>query len=75
MAYRSILPRLSDKQLEVFEAIQDIQPCSNKDIKKYLGWEINSVTPRVKELREIGVIRQLGVKEEDSGRIAMTWGC
>ena len=75
MAYRSVLPRLSEKQLLVFDAIQDIQPCSNRDIKEYLGWEINRVTPRVKELRELGIIRHIGMKVEDSGRTAMTWGC
>ena len=39
LAYDSV-QELSNKQAEVLEKIEELQPCSNKEIAKALNWEI-----------------------------------
>ncbi len=56
LAYRS-LERVGLKQKRCYEVIQRAS-VSNYDIAKALGWEINRVTPRVKELRELGLVEE-----------------
>ena len=52
-AYNSI-QELGNKQMEVFEKIVELQPCSIKTIAESLNWEINRVTGRVNELAKKG---------------------
>lgn len=56
-AYFSILENLGERQMEVFKAIKEIQPCYNLQISKNLHLPINSITGRVKELRDFGMVR------------------
>lgn len=72
LAYKSI-QELGNKQLEVLEKIEELQPCSNKDIAKSLGWEINRVTGRVNELAKKGLIRSKKVARNSIGRLEKLW--
>lgn len=59
---------------KVFSAIQKLQPCTNQQIAKYLGWEINKITGRTRELVEKGLV-QCAFKQPDieSGRLVNFW--
>lgn len=71
-AYRSIVD-LGDKQSKVLEKIEEIQPCSNKQIARSLGWEINRVTGRVNELAKMGLIKTERIEVGDTGRPEKLW--
>lgn len=71
-AYRSI-NNLGDKQATVLEKIEEIQPCSNKQIARSLGWEINRVTGRVNELAKMGLITTKGAAIGEMGRPEKMW--
>lgn len=72
IAYASI-DNLGDKQREVLEKIEEIQPCSNKQIARSLGWEINRVTGRVNELAKKGFIKCAGMAMGETGRPEKVW--
>lgn len=61
LAYYEALENLGTRQLEVLKAIDKIEPCNNLMISKYTGLPINSVTPRVHELKKKGLIKELKV--------------
>jgi len=64
---------LNNKEKIVFETIQLIQPCTDRQISHKLGWEINRVTGRRNKLAEKGVIVEAGKARGDTGRMALTW--
>lgn len=72
LAYAS-LENINAKQAEVLDKIEEIEPCSNRQIAKALGWEINRVTGRVTELRQKGYIKMAGVGRNDIGRLEKLW--
>ena len=73
-AYESIKLDLNYKQQVVFDVIFSHQGMSNHDIARFLGWEINCVTPRVLELREMNCIEQEDIKiDRITKRRCMTW--
>ena len=55
-AFSDILEDLGFKEMKVLQAIQSIQPCSDKMIAEYLGWKINCVTGRRNSLAHYGLI-------------------
>jgi len=57
IAYRSIQPELSDKQQVVYDYLAMYPSSSNQDLAELLGWPINTVTPRTKELRDLELIK------------------
>ena len=71
-AYRSIVG-LGDKQSLVLTKIEEIQPCSNKQIARSLGWEINRVTGRVNELAKMGLIKTERMRINETGRPEKMW--
>ena len=56
LAYVEVLQNLGARQLLVLKAIDKLSSCNNLMISKYLNLPINSVTPRVNELRKKGLI-------------------
>jgi len=73
-AYKDIMPVLGDKQLEVLRMLKARQPATNSELARYLGWRINTVTPRVYELRQLELVEEAGKRSCDiTGRRAMTW--
>lgn len=59
---------------KVFSAIQKLQPCTNQQIAKYLGWEINKITGRTRELVERKLV-ECAFKQKDylTGRRVNFW--
>ena len=51
--FREVLPDINEKQLAILRLFQETPTMNftNWEIHDELGWEINSVTPRVYELR------------------------
>jgi len=72
-AFDLIFDELGSRQKEVYEVIESYCNCCNQDIAEFLGLPINSVTPRVKELRDLGFVCQNGFKINRLGRRVMTW--
>lgn len=56
MAYQSIQDNLGQNQLLVYLMLKNLGAANNKILARKLGWSINSVTPRIKELREKGLV-------------------
>ena len=72
LAYAS-MDNINQKQSEVLSKIEEIQPCSNKDIARALKWEINRVTGRVNELAKKGLMKCKGLAKNDIGRSEKLW--
>ena len=73
-AFCHILEHLCESRMKVFKAIKKIQPCYNLQIAKHLNIPINCVTGRVKELRDLGMVRfYKKVICEETGEKADCW--
>jgi len=73
-AYQQAKITLGDHQAIVWATIDAHGPISNKQIAFILGWEINSVTPRVLELRTLEQVKFAGYREDPkTGRHEMMW--
>ena len=59
-AWRMLQETLGDHQRKVLKALRELGRASNKQISSALGWPINTITPRVKELRDMGLIDYAG---------------
>jgi len=56
-AYNEIAPTLGKRQQLVLKAIKRAsRAVSNRELAKYLGLEINQITPRVNELVKLGLV-------------------
>lgn len=68
------LTNVGDKQRTVLELLVK-QDLTNGEIAKALGWPINRVTPRVKELREKGLVVEKGkILDVETNRSVHRWG-
>jgi predicted transcriptional regulator len=72
-AYESIRAHLNEKQRKVRHVLQKFGPMDNEAIARALEWEINRVTPRIKEMRELGEVIEAGYTTTRSGRKAHLW--
>ena len=73
-AYRILEPQLGFHQETVYTMIEQNPNCCNHDLSSLIGWEINRVTPRVKELRDKGLIICSGHKMDlSTNRRVMKW--
>ncbi len=73
IAYHSI-DNLGERQAQVFEVISKQDRIHNLKIAKILNLPINSITPRVKELREKGLVVEAGKFEcPETGRLTIYW--
>ena len=61
-AYNILKPQLGERQKQVYNVIKLYPGVCNLDIRRITSIPINSVTPRVKELREKGLVIQNGYK-------------
>ena len=77
-AYRGIKPTLGRRQKEILKVIKVAPiPVTNNEIASYLGWAINRVTPRVLELRKMGLVIEYDrrrCKVVNSPVRVLTWG-
>ena len=58
----------------VLEHLKLLGRGTNQQLADLLGWTINRVTPRVKALREKGIVRRVGYIQSDQGRRCNVWG-
>ena len=65
-AMAAIAPVTGQARIEVFRVIRDQQPITRQDIAASLGWEINRVTGRVRELLDKNNIIEAGNDESHS---------
>lgn len=72
-AYNSIREHLNEKQRKIRYVLQKFGPMDNEAIARALEWPINTVTPRVKEMRELGDVVEAGYTTTRSGRKAHLW--
>jgi len=74
-AYKTdVLPQLGERQRQVYAALASKVNQTNTEISRVLDIPINTVTPRVKELRELGLV----IEDEErtcsvTGRRAKAW--
>lgn len=73
LAYSLVSPKINRNQKLVLEALEEIAPACNKQIAEHMKWPINSVTPRVLELRHKGKVVQAYISKDLSGRRAIFW--
>jgi DNA-binding MarR family transcriptional regulator len=59
-AYALATQNLGAKQKQVLDALRFFPDATNAEIAARLGWPINRVTPRMKELREQGLVLEAG---------------
>jgi hypothetical protein len=78
-AYKEAKINLNYKQKKVLEAIINIttgirRGCNDREIQKYLGWPINTITNRRGELLKLGRIYEVGKYLDDvTGRKTCYW--
>jgi len=73
-AFESIQPSLNVRQQQIYDTIKNYPSISNLSISRILGLPINCVTPRVKELRDLGLVVFNDVKKDRvTGRRCMCW--
>ena len=59
-AYALVAPVTGQARIEVLRVIRESQPITRQDIAASLGWEINRVTGRVRELLDKNNIIEAG---------------
>lgn len=66
---------LSGRQRAVYDCLQEYGPMSNKQIAAKMGWPINTITPRVLELRDgLGMVAAYGEQyDEKTQRRETVW--
>lgn len=73
-AYQEVKPQLGRRQQDVLEVIRRLPQCDNLMIAEKLRLPINSVTPRVNELRKLGKVREAGqYRNIQTGRLTLRW--
>ena len=61
-AYNEVLKNLGERQLLVYNALKNLGEADNLSIAKYLNLPINTITPRIFELRDK---KMVGVSKKD----------
>lgn len=56
VAYAEVLGNLGERQTAVYCAIRNLKSCNNQMIAQVLHLPINSITPRVNELRKLHIV-------------------
>jgi hypothetical protein len=73
-AYQEAKENIKTKQQTVLDAIICLGVCCDHQIAEYLGWAINRVTPRRKELVEAGRVEcAYKGKDFETGRTVNFW--
>jgi predicted transcriptional regulator len=74
LAYYSQLQTLGDRQIEVYKKLKEMGSATNNELAHALGKPINTITPRVFELREKGIVEECMKRACNiTGRTAICW--
>ena len=72
--HHEIKPTLSDRQNALYAELAKHPNMTNSELAVALGWPINTVTPRCKELREAGrVVEACRRVCRETGRRVIAW--
>ena len=72
--YNEVKPTLGHRQKVIYEAFGTRENFTNSEMSAYLNWPINTVVPRVNELRKVGLVRQSGIRTcKVTGRNVIAW--
>ena len=76
-AYEEVKPALGLKQLQVLKIFQQSWSAgglTNMEVADILNWSINRITPRVYELRKVGLLMEERIRIcSITGRRAKAW--
>jgi len=73
-AFQSIKPELGSRQKAVWDVINHLKSPTNSEISKFMGLPINTITPRVNELRKKGLVSDAGIRPCNiTGSNVHTW--
>ena len=73
-SFMEILPELGELQGIVYNTIKSHPGLSNREIANIIGKPINCVTPRVKELRNMNLVVNIGIKfDKYTNRNVLIW--
>lgn len=72
-AFISIKEKINERQKQVLHALEEIAPASNRQIAEHSNMPINTVTPRIGELRKKGYVVQAYISKDITGRRATYW--
>jgi hypothetical protein len=75
-AYYDIQRTLHPRQKQVFIALSSVPDATNRELELLTGLRVNEITPRVKELREKGVVVQScerRCKASKTSRLVIAW--
>ena len=74
-SYKEIIPKLGDKQQEVYDAILYLKYATDHEVANFLEYsDPNKVRPRRFELVELGLITEIGRRECGiTGKSAIVW--
>lgn len=65
---------MGEKQKAVLEAFAARESFTNSELSDFLGWPINTITPRVFELRKLGRLVEMEKRIcSKTGRKAIAW--
>lgn len=74
-AYDLISKELTERQLLIYNCLRNNGPSSNRDLSVSLRKPINTITGRVKELREKGLVVQVNTKVDPITNVTVfVWG-
>lgn len=73
LAWIEIQPKLGKRQSDVLNALKQ-RPMTNLDLARTLSLPINSITPRVMELRSKGLVEEhTKARCQQTGRLCIYW--
>lgn len=73
-AYKEAQKNINAKQKAVLDTIRQLGVCCDHQIAEYLGWPINTVTPRRGELVDSGHVQiAFRGKDFETGRTVNFW--
>ena len=71
---KETLKTVSDRQKSVLSTLTIAGPCTNREISKLLGWDINRITGRITELVNLGLVTTDGTKKDlETNRTVTLW--
>ena len=74
LAYAEALENINHKQLIVYKALRKLGEANNQMLSRSLNWQINSITPRVYELRKMNLIKKSkDAPDQQTGRKTTYW--
>jgi DNA-binding MarR family transcriptional regulator len=74
LAFESIQDTLGQRQIQVITALEQLKSANNREIAEFLRMPINSITPRVLELRDKKLITVSKVdKDLKTNRQTIYW--